>query len=104
MIHNEGGWKLLLNINYNPEVGSKVFNVRAEDVGPICRLCVDGTAHGDMGRSHKHSLQAARCPDRNLPDGVIAKPELSGCSLRECFEKFCEMAGVEHRGQFQEPR
>jgi hypothetical protein len=92
-----------LNVSYNPESGSKVFNVRVEDVGPICRLCVDGTVHGDAGRSHKHSLQEARCPDRNLPDGVIPRKDLAGRSLLECFAAFCEMAQIDHRGKFEAP-
>ena len=60
-IQNSLGASLKLNISYNPEVGSKTFNVTASGVGPICRLDVDGPAHRPVGRSHKHSLQTERC-------------------------------------------
>jgi hypothetical protein len=70
VIENRSSVVLRLNITYNPEVGSKTFNVTAAGVGPICRLDVDGPAHRPAGRSHKHSLQTERCPDRNLPDNV----------------------------------
>lgn len=102
-IENLGGIALRLNINFNPEVGSKTFNVFASGVGPICRLDVDGPMHRPAGRSHKHSLQAERCPDRNLPDGVLDRPDLSGKTVGELFEIFCTMAKIEHVGTFYPP-
>lgn len=44
-IHNDAGTEARLNITYNPEIGSKTFNIHVSGVGPICRLDVDGTAH-----------------------------------------------------------
>lgn len=72
VIESSGGFELRLNITYNPEAGTKTFNVYVRGVGPICRLDVDGPAHRPAGRSHKHSLQSERCPDRNLPDGAYS--------------------------------
>ncbi len=72
-------------------------------VGRICRLDVDGTAHRPAGRSHKHSVQSERCSDRNLPDGVIDRADLSGRSLAELFAVFCEMAQITHLGTFEPP-
>ena len=85
-IENNSGTVLKLNISYNPEIGSKTFNVTAGGVGPICRLDVDGPAHRPAGRSHKHSVQSERCPDRNLPDQVIDRADLAGKTVAELFE------------------
>ncbi len=102
-IHNANGVDLILNITYNPEVGSKTFNVHVRGVGPICRLDVDGTVHGDAGRSHKHALLTERCPDRNLRDGVQSRQDLSGRSVREVFAEFCALAQIAHTGNFDAP-
>ncbi len=102
-ITNTGGVDARLNITINPEVGSKTFNVHVVGVGPICRLDVDGPAHRPAGRSHKHSLQNERCPDRNLPDGVHDRQDLSGKSVEELFVEFCTMAHISHAGNFEAP-
>lgn len=103
VIENSGGVELRMSVHANPVTGAKTVNVHVPGVGPICRLDVDGTVHGAAGRSHKHSLQGERCPDRNLPDGVVSRPDLSGLSVKEVFEKFCEMANITHEGNFVEP-
>jgi hypothetical protein len=82
-------------------VGSKTFNVHVVGVGPICRVDVDGPAHRPAGRSHKRALRSERCPDRNLPDQVHDRPDLSGKNLVELFEIFCQMAHIEHVGTFE---
>lgn len=97
------GMDVRLSISYNPEVGSKTCNAYVPGLGPICRLDVDGPAHRPAGRSHKHSLQGERCPDRNLPDGVVDRPDLAGRSLREVFSAFCEMAHIVHQGELVLP-
>lgn len=102
-IMNNASVELVMNVHYNPEVGAKTINVHVPGVGPICRLDVDGPAHRPAGRSHKHSLQSERCPDRNLPDGVLDRPDLAGKSIKEVFEAFCQMAKINHNGQFEEP-
>jgi hypothetical protein len=101
-IENSSGVELRLNVTYNPEVGSKSFNVHVPGVGPICRLDVDGPAHEPAGRSHKHALRHERCPDRNLPQ-VVDRPDLSGRSVRDLFDVFCEMAQIVHQGAFDAP-
>jgi hypothetical protein len=98
VIENVSGVALRLNINYNPEVGSKTFNVTAAGVGPICRLDVDGPAHRPAGRSHKHSLQTDRCAERNLPDNVEDHADLAGKPVTELFAIFCQMADITHKG------
>jgi len=81
-IENGSSIDVRLNINYNPETGAKTFNVYVPGAGPICRLDVDGAAHGDAGRCHKHELRSERCPDRNLPDTPAPRNDLSGKPLR----------------------
>jgi len=103
MIENDLGIDLRLTITYNPRVGSKTFNVHVPGMGPICRLDVDGPMHRPAGRSHKHSLQSERCPDRNLPDAVVDRSDLSGRDLTDLFREFCELASVRHDGEFLSP-
>ena len=102
-IGNDSGISLVLNITYNPRIGSKTFNVHVPGVGPICRLDVDGPAHRPAGRSHKHSLQTERCPGRNLPDRVVDGPDLAGSTVAAVFSEFCRMANIEHSGEFGSP-
>lgn len=102
VIENVAEVQLRLNITYNPETGSKTFNVHVPGVGPICRLDVDGTSHKDQGRTHKHSLKTERCPARNLP-WAVAMPALAGLPLLEVFRSFCEMANIRHEGSFEDP-
>lgn len=102
-IESASGVDLIMSVTYNPIVGSKTVNVHSPGVGPICRLDVDGPAHRPAGRSHKHSLQTERCPDRNLPDGVIDRPDLAEKSVGEVFAEFCRMAEITHEGQIEAP-
>lgn len=102
-IVNTDGVELRLNITFNPEIGSKTFNVHAGGVGPICRMDVDGPAHRPAGRSHKHALIDERCPDRNLPECVVNRPDLAGKTLRELFDVFCKLGHISHTGQFETP-
>lgn len=103
LVENSDSVDLRLNITFNPEVGSKTFNVHIRGVGPICRLDIDGPAHRPAGRSHKHALQTERCPDRNLPDDVEDRPDLSGKSIRELFRIVCELGHIKHQGSFEAP-
>jgi hypothetical protein len=102
-IENAAALDLRLMIRFNPEVGSKTFAVDVRGVGPICRLDIDGHSHPPAGRQHKHALQTERCPDRNLPEGVHARLDLAGRSLRECFVEFCTLGTIQHEGRFFAP-
>jgi hypothetical protein len=103
VVENAADTELRMNLSCNLESGAKTINVYVPGVGPICRLDVDGPAHRQVGRSHKHSLQTDRCPDRNLPEEVKARPELSGKTLRDVFEAFCVIAKIEHDGTIESP-
>jgi hypothetical protein len=102
-IENSQGATLWMNINYNPETGAKGINVTLVGEGPICRLDVDGSVHGDAGRSHKHSVQDEASVRRGLREGVVPRPDLSGKTIREVFEGFCAAARITHTGEFQDP-
>jgi hypothetical protein len=102
-IENAAGVNVVLDISWNPVRGSRSFNVSVAGVGPICRLDADGPPHHPAGGTHKHSLQQARCPSRNLPDGVVDRPDLAGLGLRELFDAFCRMAKIEFAGTFVPP-
>ena len=102
-IENEHSVDARLTISFNPEVGSKTFNVHVVGLGPICRLDVDGTPHRPHGRTHKHSLMTERCPDQNLRRGVDDRADLAGLPLATLFQKFCRMATIAHEGRFEVP-
>ena len=102
-IQNDQGVLILMNINYNPETGTKGINVTLAGEGPICRLDVDGSNHGNSGRSHKHSVQDENSVRRSLREGVVARPDLSGMSLRQVFNDFCLAAIIAHNGMFYAP-
>lgn len=102
-IENGQGVDLRMNIHMNPETGSKTVNVYVPGTGPICRADVDGTRHGDAGRSHKHAMATERCPDRNLPDDVAMRADLSGRSMQQVFDDFCARARIEFTGAFFSP-
>ena len=102
-IDNSTGSDLRMMVSYNPEVGCTSINVHLPGTGPICRLDIDGPKHRPAGRCHKHSVQGERCPNRNLPDGVINRDELSGCSVQEIFTTFCSDAHIDFAGEFHAP-
>lgn len=102
-IHNSQNMTIWVSVNYNPETGAKGINVTLDGEGPICRLDVDGSRHGDAGRSHKHSVQDENSVRRSLRDGVVPRPELSGKSLRQAFRDFCADANITHNGSFDSP-
>ena len=101
-ISNGPGYDLRLTIKFNPETGSRNFNVHVSGIGPICRLDVDDQAHGPAGRSHKHSLQQPTCPELNLPF-VEDRPGESVRNIEDIFRRFCSVANIKHMGQFFPP-
>ena len=102
-ITNNSGIDTRLTIHYNPQTGSKTFNVHIPGTGPICRLDIDGPPHRPAGRCHKHSLRTERCPGRNLPDDVSDLPGLSGKNIRALLTEFCRLACIVLNGDVETP-
>ena len=103
-IWNDLGYALFLNGRYNPRFKAIIYNVRVEDLGPICRVCVNGQEHDNAGRTHKHSLRTEECAKTgNVGKDVVLRPDLVGLTAREVFDDFCVRAHIIHTGTFHDP-
>ena|ERR1044072_7177297 len=103
-VENSLGYQIELIGYYKPAIPALVFNFVVEGVGPICRLCVNNTAHGNEGRTHKHSLKEETCPDDNLPFAVARNEfDLSAQTVNDIWTKFCLEANILHTGTLKEP-
>lgn len=102
-IENSLGLKLLLNGTYRPTINSIVFNFSVNGIGAICRLCVNGAIHKDVGRTHKHDLREEDDPRINLPT-AIRREDLTGLTLEEVWTILCKQANITHNGSLKYPR
>lgn len=102
ILENSAGWIVRVNGTYKPDIPSITFNFSIPEVGPICRLDVNGPIHKPVGRTHKHSLKHDEDPRKNLPS-PDAIPEFEGLSPREAWARFCEVANIRHTGKFFDP-
>ena len=103
-IWNDLGYAVFLNGTYKPRLKAIIYNVRIEDIGPICRICVNGQEHGNAGRTHKHSLKTEECAKTgNIGKDVVARLDLEGKSAYEVFQDFCTRANIAHVGTFYAP-
>ena len=100
-VENSLGLDVRLNGKYNPLLPSVIFNFRILDVGPICRVCVNGNSHNGS-RTHKHSLEKEEDPRVNLPFSM-ARPDLEGKSPRAVWDDLCRRAKIKHVGTFDDP-
>ncbi len=82
-IDNSQGVDARLTISYNPEVGSKSFNVHVPGIGPICRLDVDGPP--SPGRSEPQALAARRTLSGTQSAGWRLRPARSFWPLGRRF-------------------
>lgn len=98
-VENELGWPVLLNGRYVPATGYFNFNFVLKQVGPICRVCVNGPEHPGAGRTHKHDLRDEADPRRNLPIAV-ARPDLAPLTPAQVWVNVCEAALINHAGAF----
>lgn len=101
-VDNSLGHDVVLNGTYKPGIPSITFNFVLRGVGPICRVDVNGTIHGDAGRTHKHDLTATGDPRLNLPH-AIARPDLEDISVWEVWQMLCQQAKITHTGLFVDP-
>ncbi len=99
---NSMGIDLLLNGKYKPNIPSIRFNFYVRGIGPICRIEVNGSVHGESGRTHKHSLHKASCPRRNLPY-TEPRADLENRNSEEVWQIVCKQSKINHRGNFVKP-
>ncbi len=99
---NALNWEVLLNGTYKPDVPAITFNFSIRGIGPVCRVDVNGTIHGNAGRTHKHDLRREDDPRRNLPS-ALARPDLVGLTPRQVWEDLCQRAQIQHTGVFIDP-
>lgn len=105
MVENSLGYSIELIGCYKPAIPALVFNFYVEGVGPICRLCVNNRPHGDVGRTHKHSLEKETCPDDNLPFAAAKNEfDLSSQTVNDIWTILCVEANIVHTGILKEPR
>ncbi len=102
LVHNSMGHVILLNGAYSPRTKKVTYNFVLKDVGPICRVDVNGPVHRDKGRTHKHELTDEEDPQKNLPE-ADARPDLEGKTPRQIWEVICREAKIGHKGRFREP-
>src|SRR5689334_20990081 len=84
-VENALGYILRCNGTYKPDIPSVTFNFFIPDIGPICRIDVNGPVHKPVGRTHKHSLKKDEDPRKNLPTPDAA-PAFEGKTPREVWE------------------
>lgn len=96
-VENSLNYELFLNATYKPDIPSVTFNFIIKNVGPICRVCVNGMIHKNVGRTHKHDLQNDSDPRNNLPE-AIARNDLSGRKPSEIWQIICVQANIVHNG------
>jgi hypothetical protein len=101
-LENELGCDVVVNGTYKPDIPAVTYNFVLRGVGPICRVDVNGTIHGNAGRTHKHDLRQEADPQKNLPVAVDRK-DLDGKTPRQVWEDLCTRANIQHTGNFQDP-
>lgn len=101
-VENSQDLDIILNGTFKPDIPSVTFNFVLKGVGPICRVDVNGTIHGNAGRTHKHDLRRESDPRQSLPT-AFARPDLEGKTAREVWEILCEQAHIIHQGHFHDP-
>lgn len=103
-VDNALGYDIELIGFYKPAIPAVVFTFVVGGVGPICRLCVNNTVHGDEGRTHKHSLKEETCPKDNLPHAVARGDfDLNSQTVQDIWDRFCAEANIIHSGTLAEP-
>src|SRR6266480_5550381 len=101
-VDNSLNYDVLLNGTFKPGIPSVTFNFVIRGTGPICLICVNGTIHGSVGRTHKHALTDASDSRLNLPT-AIARPDLENKLPREVWQILCDQVLIEHTGTFFDP-
>ena len=101
-VENSLGVEVIMNGTFKPGIPTVTYNFYVRSQGPICRVCVNGTFHGEGGRTHKHELRDEADQRLNLPT-VLPRPELENLSPREVWNKLMQDAKIVHTGIFIDP-
>lgn len=103
-VENAMGLRVHLNGHYDPRIPKYGFNFTLHGIGPICRLDINGTAHGKVGRNHKHELlrETDPMPGINLPHAV-RRDDLASLAVEDAWRQLCREAGITHTGAFNVP-
>lgn len=102
-VDNALNYDVVLNGTYKPGIPSITFNFVLRGTGPICRVCVNGTIHPPVGRTHKHDLRKDSDPRNNLP-AALARPDLENLpTVKEVWDILLQQANIKHTGTFHEP-
>lgn len=99
-VENSMGVELILDVTFKPEVPALTFNFSVKGVGPICRVDINGTIHGNAGRTHKHELQNETDPRNNLPF-ALARAELMAMPANNAWTWVCQQANINHTSTFR---
>jgi hypothetical protein len=102
ILENSARWTVRVNGTYKPEIPALTFNFSIPDVGPICRIDMNGPIHKPVGRTHKHSLKQDDDPGKNLPNPDAA-PDFENLSPSEAWALLCDRAKIIHVGAFIDP-
>jgi hypothetical protein len=102
-VENALGLEVLLNGTFKPGLPSVTYNFHIKSAGgPVCRVCVNGTTHGNAGRTHKHDLRHESDPRNNLPTAA-PRPDLENKTAREVWATLMAQANIQHTGTFTDP-
>ncbi len=93
---------VFLNGTFKPRLNAITYNFVLSGTGPICRIDVNSTIHGEAGRTHKHELESETDPLYNLPNAIIIR-DLGEPTPLAVWKRVCTGANIEHRGRFVEP-
>lgn len=102
-VENSLGLEVLVNGTFKPNLPCVTYNFHIKTAGgPVCRVCVNGTKHGNAGRTHKHDLRHESDPRNNLPTAV-ARPDFQNKTAREVWATLITQANIQHTGTFTDP-
>lgn len=102
IVENDLGYQLKIDAYFKPEIGTVKFNFSIKGKGPVCRLCINGSNHGEVGRNHKHELTEESDCSYNLPF-AIRRDDLVNKSVKEIFDILCRNANIKFNGTFSSP-
>lgn len=102
-VNNSLGIDVVAGGEYNRKTGRlTIYFALRESRKHICRFCVNGAIHADVGRTHKHELMEEGDLLSDLPHAK-RREDLEQLSPRQVWETVCTQAGIRHNGNFVDP-